>query len=175
MGTSLDNKMENYMIRSPLSDTLCQELRSEGNIWAMEDCTTSEAFTAAFCQESRSTGEAGAMAELALISETVGDAFYQKLIGTDRKLCYDVRWKPTEQDYRECCGVWVPREGDVCYENRLIITPEHLVDDCENIEHFHSRMKDWTKIEPIPEQCIPKPEVERERYPWADTVDRWLV
>jgi hypothetical protein len=83
-------------------------------------------------------------------------------------------WQPTEQDYRECCGMWVPKPGDVCFENRLMVTPGYLVLHHDSKDHFNRKMGDWTKLEPIPEQCIPKPPVEKERYPWADKLQEWL-
>ena len=86
------------------------------------------------------------------------------------------KWQPTEDEIRECCGVWVPKHGDVCYLNRKVITQEFLLEHYTSKEQFDKAytLQGWTKLEPIPEQCIPKPELERERYEWAGIVEEWM-
>jgi hypothetical protein len=71
---------------------------------------------------------------------------------TERQL-----WQPTEQDYRECCGVWVI--GGVRTRN---CAPEDLLyfESRYNFDRFH---EENVRIEPMPEQCIPKSE-SKEKY-----------
>jgi len=71
---------------------------------------------------------------------------------TERQL-----WNPTEQDYRECCGFWVAIHGGVC----KCATDD--LSDFKSRDHFDRIYKYSVRIEPIPEQCIPKSE-SKEKY-----------
>jgi len=69
-----------------------------------------------------------------------------------------LRWQPTEQDYRECCGVWVGCDG---------IPWKCIPDDLRNLQsrdHFDRIYEDGVRIEPMPEQCVPKAEPKKESY-----------
>jgi len=70
----------------------------------------------------------------------------------------DKSWQPTEQDYRECCGVWVTPSG-FTHE----CDPDYLLnfDDRDDFDLFHDGE---VRIEPMPEQCIPKAEPKKESY-----------
>jgi hypothetical protein len=76
-------------------------------------------------------------------------------------------WKPTEQEIRDCCGIWVDPVGIKtrvipffgCGQGKSLL-------DFECADEFHSFMDDkgLARLEPIPEQCIPKPETPKESY-----------
>lgn len=76
-------------------------------------------------------------------------------------------WKPTEQEIRDCCGIWVDPVG---IKTRVIPFFEwgqgKSLLDFECADEFHSFMDDkgLARLEPIPEQCIPKPETPKESY-----------
>lgn len=78
------------------------------------------------------------------------------------------KWEPTPDEIRECCGVWLHKNSYT-----VEIGPNNL-SVYNSIEHFFSTTNLLSKLEPIPEQCIPKPEPERERYEWAGIVDEWM-
>jgi hypothetical protein len=67
-------------------------------------------------------------------------------------------WKPTEQDYRECCGMWATRDG---FDRKYYPNDLHGFDDRADFDRFH---RNWVRIEPVPEQCIPKQDPKRESY-----------
>lgn len=72
-------------------------------------------------------------------------------------------WQPTEQDYLECCGVWIHEKWP---DDRHHTTPERLsgyYPSRKEFDRLHT-INEWKKIEPIPEQCIPKPEPVVEYY-----------
>jgi hypothetical protein len=79
---------------------------------------------------------------------------------------YSRKWKPTEQDYRDCCGIWVDPVG---IKTRVVPSSEYgqgkSLLDFECIEEFNSFAEDkgLARLEPMPEQCIPK-RVQKERY-----------
>lgn len=76
-------------------------------------------------------------------------------------------WYPTEQDYRECCGDWVHRYDH--YGKATKVTPFDLEFFWKSRQEFDAAYNsDWTKIEPIPEQCIPMKEEPMERYAAID-------
>lgn len=81
---------------------------------------------------------------------------------------YPRKWEPTPEEIRECCGVWLHKNSYT-----VEIRPNNL-SVYNSIEHFFSTTNLLSKLEPIPEQCIPKPEPERERYEWAGIVDEWM-
>jgi hypothetical protein len=70
----------------------------------------------------------------------------------------DQHWRPTEQDYRECCGMWATRDG---FDRKYYPNDLHGFDDRSDFDRFH---RNWVRIEPVPEQCIPKQEPKRESY-----------
>ena len=67
-------------------------------------------------------------------------------------------WQPTEKDYLECCGVWVDWDETVAKYG-----PDDLLDfdDRADFDRFH---RNWVRIEPMPEQCVPKAEPKKESY-----------
>ena len=79
----------------------------------------------------------------------------------------DQGWKPTEQEIRDCCGIWVDPVG---IKTRVIPFFEwgqgKRLLDFECADEFHSFMDDkgLARLEPIPEQCIPKAEPKKESY-----------
>ena len=67
----------------------------------------------------------------------------------------DQGWHPTEQDYRECCGMWSVFDAAVA---------KYDLDDLRNFdsrEAFDFYVRGW---EPMPEQCIPKAEPKKGSY-----------
>lgn len=70
---------------------------------------------------------------------------------------FKLPWQPTEQDYLECCGVFADVTGRHCKH----VGPDDLTvywaQECRTSSV-------WKKIEPIPEQCIPREEPPKERY-----------
>lgn len=87
----------------------------------------------------------------------------------------DPKWEPTPEEIRECCGVWVAGDGNTPWTNIKHINPDMVNGDFYNdIHDFRACFNGWDKLEPIPEQCIPKPEPERERYEWAGIVEEWM-
>jgi len=71
------------------------------------------------------------------------------------------QWQPTEHDYRECCGVWRDCDETDCLST---VTPDVLEDNYDSRADFDDEYHCYVKIEPIPEQCIPRKESPRERY-----------
>ncbi|MEJ2023457.1 MAG: hypothetical protein P8Y00_00265 [Deltaproteobacteria bacterium] len=67
-------------------------------------------------------------------------------------------WQSTEQDYRECCGVWVTQNGHTQKYGPVSL---RLFESSESFDRFH---EDDVRIEPMPEQCVPKAEPEKESY-----------
>lgn len=68
------------------------------------------------------------------------------------------QWEPTEQDYRECCGIWLTAKLD-----HYSVTPDTLL-RYPTRRAFDVAYKAAVKVEPIPEQEIPKPTVPKESY-----------
>lgn len=69
----------------------------------------------------------------------------------------DKYWQPTDNDYRECCGVWVTQNG---HTQKYGPASLRLFGSREAFDKLH---KDDVRIEPMPEQCIPNA-VKKERY-----------
>jgi hypothetical protein len=67
-------------------------------------------------------------------------------------------WQPTEQDCRECCGMWVGRDG---YVKKYSLSGLRCFESRDDFDRFH---EDDVRIEPMPEQCIPKDDPEKESY-----------
>lgn len=67
-------------------------------------------------------------------------------------------WQPTEKDYLECCGVW-----SVCHGAAIWKYNTEDLRYFPDMEAFDKLHKDDVRIEPMPEQCIPKL-VKKERY-----------
>lgn len=97
-----------------------------------------------------------------------GDIVHQESDNQEESTRRSVKWQPTSDEIRECCGVWIA--GD---ETTPWTTIRHVTPDMVNYS-FYEYMDGFRKIEPIPEQCIPKPEVERERYEWAGIIEEWM-
>lgn len=57
-------------------------------------------------------------------------------------------WEPTEDDYRECCGVWDEDTYRSCVDPNIL----KCFDSRCDFDDVHEHM---TRLEPIPEQCIP--------------------
>jgi hypothetical protein len=74
---------------------------------------------------------------------------------------YDTKgWQPTEQDYLECCGVWVLKgNANIIKVTTLSMTAFHSRSEFDEIFD-----EIWEKIEPMPKQCIPKEEPPKESY-----------
>lgn len=68
------------------------------------------------------------------------------------------KWEPTEQDYRECCGVWVGPVGQITKVSPM--NSDTLIGIVVYLEVFTSRAQfeenysQFTRLEQIPEQCI---------------------
>lgn len=89
-------------------------------------------------------------------TESITEVLYQ---GGSTK---DQNWHPTEQDYRECCGAWRDDDAPTVI---LRVPPEYLATfgSRSDFDSYY-KLDGFTKIEPIPEQCIPKAEPEKESY-----------
>lgn len=71
-----------------------------------------------------------------------------------------LKWEPSEQDYRECCGIWIDHK----FKSERI-TPDELAKNFINRKDFNIRWRiGRCKVESIPEQCVPKYEIVKERY-----------
>jgi len=77
---------------------------------------------------------------------------------------WDTNWKPTEKDYRECCGKYIHRTDHMGRVTTIL--PDSLSYYWKSRDDFDSLYSsyEWNKIEGIPEQCIPKREEPRESY-----------
>jgi hypothetical protein len=71
---------------------------------------------------------------------------------------HEDKWQPTEQDYREYCGVWSLKSEDdkKRYVQDLFHVTPKILDTYFSRDHFIKGNSERTRIEPIPEQCIPK-------------------
>lgn len=62
----------------------------------------------------------------------------------------DSAW-PTPKDIEECCGYWYRPDGALHH-----VTPEFLsANFYDSRKNFDEIMKGFTRIEPIPPQCVP--------------------
>jgi hypothetical protein len=70
---------------------------------------------------------------------------------------YRPGWEPTEDQCRECCGLWKDR-------NRVTKVTLEFLNQYDSCEKFKEWAQHAEKIEGIPEQCIPKADPAKEHY-----------
>lgn len=74
----------------------------------------------------------------------------------------------TEQDYRECCGVWGGNNGDGL---PILVNPERLHTSC-NRESFDESVDGLVRIEPMPDKCMP---VSRQYSPPVNAANKDMI
>jgi hypothetical protein len=82
-----------------------------------------------------------------------------------------LRWQPTEQEYRELCGIYFLPTGSTIALLPLSLREDNNFGNTKYIEQFRSAEACFTwllapmyRIESIPEDLIPKKETPKERY-----------
>lgn len=74
----------------------------------------------------------------------------------DKKETRKTNW-PSPEDIEECCGVWLDMEADGMPNGNRVRITEHCLNDYSSRSDFEQNvgLNGFTRIEPIPEQCVP--------------------
>lgn len=71
------------------------------------------------------------------------------------------RWIPTEEEIRQYCGLWYKGRQGHCLH--VTISALAAFVSAESFEDY-VKAQGFVRVEPIPEQCIPKMEPEKPKY-----------